>query len=227
MASRPVRPAAPTTNWNVVLSASQPHHDARTEFAVRYAPVIRRYLAGRWRIPSDAPRIDDALQDVFVECFKHGGALERVLPGGDGGFRAYLFAVTRNVAREFERQRRCDPLLDADARPDHGQDRPSVTFDRSWAREIAREAMREFGSTSRRPEERLQFETVRLRFQQELLPREIAARLDGLTARRVSKLIETGMRRYEECLYRVLQRRNPAASRYDLAQTCRGVLQAL
>ena len=52
-------------------------------------PMVRAYLGARWRSSPMLQELDDAVQDVFVECLRHGGVLERARPGQPGGFRAY------------------------------------------------------------------------------------------------------------------------------------------
>jgi RNA polymerase sigma-70 factor (ECF subfamily) len=64
--------------------------------------VIRAYLRARWRTPPLKEEVEDAVQDVFVECFKDRGVLANVNPEAAGGFRAFLFAVVRNRARATE-----------------------------------------------------------------------------------------------------------------------------
>jgi RNA polymerase sigma factor (sigma-70 family) len=222
------RQDGPTTSWTAVQSASTQDRRARSRFALRYAPVIRRYLASRWRIATDSQLIDDGIQEVFVECFKRDGALERVRPGRDGGFRAYLYAVTRNVARTLERQRRRvpAPTAELDREPEDG-DRPSVAFDRAWARLVTADAMTEFRDSCSEPVELLQLEVLRLRYHEGLPPRQIAQRIGGLDARRISKLIERGLRRYKACLLVVLRRSSPTATDRELERSCRELLQLL
>jgi len=78
---------------------------AREQFARSYAPVVRAYLAARWAGSPALQDLDDAVQDVFVECLKSGGVLDRADPARAGGFRAFLYGVIRNVARRAEEGR--------------------------------------------------------------------------------------------------------------------------
>ena len=59
-------------------------------------------LAARWRSSSQSSELDDAVQEVFVECFRAGGVLKRVDASRPGGLRPFLFGVVRNVALRFE-----------------------------------------------------------------------------------------------------------------------------
>ncbi len=118
---------------------------ARREFAARYQPVVAAYLRARWKGSRALDDLDDALQDVFVECLKSGGVLDRALRDREQSFSAFLYAVVRNVARRFESggsgraARPTAEALQADALP---LDEPSLTrvFDRAWAEALLREA---------------------------------------------------------------------------------------
>src|SRR5262245_2684451 len=96
---------AESTCWTVIQAAATGSPADRAEFARRYDPVLRSYLGARWRSSPCLRELDDAVQEVFVECFKQGGTLDRVKPGRPGGFRAFLYGVIRNVARRFETAR--------------------------------------------------------------------------------------------------------------------------
>jgi RNA polymerase sigma factor (sigma-70 family) len=116
----------------------------RDEFVRRYAEVVRAYLGARWRESPLQDDIDDAAQDVFLECFRENGALARVDPAHRGGFRTFLFAVVRNVARRFEerrnrrREQRVPTGLDLPA----GDSRADQAFEHAWAQSIMRLATR-------------------------------------------------------------------------------------
>ena len=63
-----------STCWTVIHAAAAASRTiGRNSRAV--CPVVRDYLASRWRDAVLQVDIDDALQDVFVECFRQGGAL--------------------------------------------------------------------------------------------------------------------------------------------------------
>ncbi len=127
------------TRWTVILGAAAGRPVDRAEFTRRYAPVIRAYLGARWNRTALAQEIDDAVQDVFVDCFAENGALVRVDPDRAGGFRAFLFGVVRNVAKRVESRRR-------EVQPPSGFDAASSAeplsgvFDRAWAQSIMRQA---------------------------------------------------------------------------------------
>lgn len=170
------------TCWTMILGAASGEASDRREFAARYLPVVRAYLRARWRHRLDAQELEDATQEVFVECLREGGVLDRVQRGAGEGFRAFLFGVTRNVAHRCETRhaRRLDDprseVFQADALP-VDEESLSRTFDRAWATATLREAMERLraraeadGDSSRRAE------ILRLRFRDGLSIHDIAAR---------------------------------------------------
>ena len=62
------------TRWTLIRRAAQGGPEEREAFARRYAPVIRAYLGARWKASPLVGEIDDAGQQVFLECFREGGA---------------------------------------------------------------------------------------------------------------------------------------------------------
>ena len=133
-----------------------------------------------------AAEIDDAVQDVFVECFKDGGILDRVESDRPGGFRAYLFGVVRNVARRYEAvvaanhpsPDRPEPELDVIIQSERGL---SLSFDRAWARAIMREAADAMAERAKiaGPDAGRRVDLLHLRFYDGLSIREIANRWQG------------------------------------------------
>jgi RNA polymerase sigma-70 factor (ECF subfamily) len=108
----------------------------------RYQPVVRAYLVARWQGSGLLQELDDATQEVFLECLRGGGVLDRARADQPGGFRAFLYGAARNVALRVEsrraRQRTREPA-DLDAIPSR-EDAISRVFDRAWARAVVREA---------------------------------------------------------------------------------------
>jgi RNA polymerase sigma-70 factor (ECF subfamily) len=176
---------AATTWWTLIEGAAAGDPGARSLFARRYLEVVRGYVAARWRAPALRAQVDDAVQESFLELLREGGALGRAETRGGRPFRAFLYGVARNVARRFEeRLARSGAPLDADAvaSDDEG---PSRALDRAWARALVREA----GERHRRRaiaggEAALRrVEILRLRFEDGLPIREIAARFGADPAR--------------------------------------------
>src|SRR5262245_65632746 len=91
-----------STCWTVIRAAAAGSPAGREELARRYLAVVRAYLAARWRGSPLRTDLDDAVQEVFVECFRQGGALEAAGAGHVPSFRAFLYGIVRNVARRFD-----------------------------------------------------------------------------------------------------------------------------
>ena len=133
-----------STCWTVIHEAADGQASARDEFARNYMPAVRAYLKARWSNPLMRSYVDDATQEVFVECFRDNGPLNRVGKDITSSFRAYLFGLVRNTARNFEK-RLAKPVNQPGAGLSDFQipsDDPSLSlvFDRSWARMIIRQA---------------------------------------------------------------------------------------
>ncbi len=169
-----------STRWTLIRDAAHGDLAARDAFAQRYGPVARAYLTARWGRHVLGSEIDDALQDVFVDCFKEQGALERADPAR-GGFRAFLYGVVRNVALRLETRRLKSLARAEDAHleaVEADDESLALVFDRAWARSIvklaaarhARVAARKDADAVRR------VELLRMRFEDDLPIREIAIR---------------------------------------------------
>jgi RNA polymerase sigma-70 factor (ECF subfamily) len=169
-----------STCWTVIEAAAGGSGPDREVFALRYAAVVRAYLVARWRGSRHLPDVDDAVQEVFVECFKRGGVLDRAERGR--GFRPFLYGVVRNVALRVEtehgRRKEQPAQVQALDRLPAIEESLSRTFDRAWAKAVLREA-------AGRMEQRAQgegeaavrrVELLRLRFQEGLPIRDIATR---------------------------------------------------
>lgn len=134
-----------TTCWLLVDGAAKDNPGARDEFARNYAPVVRAYLCHRWRRSRHVEHVDDAVQELFLECFRRGGLLDKADGSYPGGFRAFLYGVTRNVALRFETRhgRRRDAPGAASVDPNElPADDPTLSkaFDRSWLEALLKQA---------------------------------------------------------------------------------------
>src|SRR5215472_656382 len=94
-----------STCWTLLRDAAAGGEAPRSEFAARYAPAVRAYLAARWRGSTLIRELDDTIQDVFIECLRAGGLLDRARADQPGGFRAFLYGAVRNVALRAEARR--------------------------------------------------------------------------------------------------------------------------
>jgi len=170
-------PSSESTCWTVIRAAAAGSPADREELARRYMSVVRAYLAARWRGSPQFSERDDALQEVFVECFRRGGALEAAGAGRVPSFRAFLYGVIRNVARRFEARpvRPPSPLPDE---IDANEESHSRLFDRTWAQAVMEEAARvqRDRAAGRGPEAVRRVELLRLRFEEDLPIRAIAGR---------------------------------------------------
>jgi RNA polymerase sigma-70 factor (ECF subfamily) len=164
----------------VIRGAAAGEVSDKEAFARYYRPAIRSYLGARWRHSPLKAEIDDATQEVFLECFR--GVLDRADETRKGGFRALLYGVTRNVARRFEERdrnrREVQPSSSGFAeRVAANEPSLSVVFDRAWAESIldhareaqARRAARQGADAQRR------VDLLRLRFEEDTPIRAIAA----------------------------------------------------
>ncbi len=146
-------------------------------------PLMRAFLLARWRGTPFLGEVDDAVQDIFVECFREEGPLTRAdVERGD--FRGYLFGVVRNIAQRIERraaqQRRESDTESALAAVAGREEHCSDLFDREWAQTLMREAgdlMNDRAATSS-PGARLRVELLRLRFAEDRPVRQIAVEWD-------------------------------------------------
>jgi len=173
-----------TTCWTVVRGAAKGRPKDREEFARRYEPIVRAYLGARWRGSELRDEIDDAAQEVFLDCFRDGGALDRAEEGRPGGFRAFLYGVVGNVALRAERGRGHAALpLDADL---PSRDRTlSEAFDRAWAQALLKQAARLQDARARAAgaDALRRVEILKLRFGEDMPIREIAKLWDADAAR--------------------------------------------
>jgi DNA-directed RNA polymerase specialized sigma24 family protein len=159
-----------------------------TGTAARYAQMVRAYLAVRWRGSRLLRELDDTVQDVFLECLRADGLLDRARDDRPGGFRAFLYGAVRNVARRAEarraRQLAHEPVDVVELQGIPGREEAlSRVYDRAWAKAVVREAAeRQSVLAARRGEAALgRVELLRLRFHEGMPIREIA-RLWGLDA---------------------------------------------
>lgn len=188
----------------MVRGAASGDAAAKEDFGRLYLPLVRSFLASRWRWAPLRNDIDDASQEVFLECFRRGGALPRADSGREGGFRAFLFGIVHHVALRFERK-----AARTEARggsPPPGEEpaqteTPSRIFEREWALAVMRAAgerqARKAGSIGTAAVRRV--ELLRLRFHEGLPIREIAEQW-GEDASRLHHEYATARAEFREAL---------------------------
>jgi len=168
------------TCWSMVQQAAEGDTGAQSIFARTYLDVVKAYLGARWRGSPIRDRLDDAVQDVFMDCFRAEGALGRVERDHRAGFRTFLHGVVRNVALRHEeragRAREQAPSTFDAERVSDASEPLSRLWDKSWARALLARA----GERQKRWAEqdgeagRRRIELLRLRFREGLPIRDIA-----------------------------------------------------
>ena len=210
------------TCWTLIRDAAGGDADAQERFARVYRPVARGALGGRWKGSPRAAWVEDAVQDVFVECFKPGGVLASA-DAESGGFRGFFLAVVRNVARRHEEKYRpAVPLPDECPAEDTSL---SVAFDKAWARALLKEAARVQAETARESGGRAvkRVELLRLRFQEGLPIRAIAEKWDE-DAAKLHHEYATARDEFRAALRSVVAFHQPAATGAALDDACRELL---
>jgi hypothetical protein len=203
------------TSWELIQEAAGGERSAREEFARRYSGVVRSFLGSREGGGLGRDELEDATQEVFFECFKHEGLLERARQGAGRGFRAFLSVACRNVALRFttRRARRRDQpgasTLHADQLP-LDDETLGRAFDRAWAQELLRRAAdyQEEEARTRGPECVRRVELLRLRLHEGLPIRAIAENW-GLAPEFLHHEYAQARREFERSLRAVIALENP------------------
>ena len=222
---------AEQTCWTLVEEACSGSRSARERFAQVYLPVVRAYLGARWRNGPRAGHIDDAVQETFVECFRENGALGRVERSPTEKFRTFLYAVVRNVALRFEERgardhaHRAGESTPIEAIPSR-EERASRAFDRAWAEELLRRAAGRLEEKARHrgPEALRRVELLKVRFQEDVPIREIAARWN-VDAARLHHEYAAAREEFKEALMEEIGYHQPG--REGLDAECRALLELL
>ena len=214
-----------STCWTVIRAAAAGSPAERAELARRYLGVVLAYLASRWRGSHLRVDLDDAVQEVFVECFRQGGALEAFGAGRVPSFRAFLYGVVRNVARRFE----CRPVRAAGPLPEIAANEEGLSrlFERAWARAIMSEAaqLQQRRASERGPEAVQRVELLRLRFEENLPIRTIAVRW-GVPAAGLHHAYALARQEFKAALLEVVAFHHPG-SPAEVEQEAASLLKAL
>ena len=169
-----------STCWTLIRAAATGGREEREEIARRYRGPVEAYLRARWAGTRYLQEVEDGVQELFLECFRHGGLLEHAAEGRPGGFRAFLYGALRNVALRIERRRGRNQAHQTPGDVDlEASDETSLSrvFDRSWALALLGEAVRKHGEEARSSGEAAlrRVELLRLRFQENMPIRDIAS----------------------------------------------------
>ena len=161
-----------STRWSIIRGAARGNAAEQEFFVLRYDPVVRAYLGARWRASPLVADLDDAAQDVMLACFQPRGVLDRADPRRS--FRGFLYGVMRNIARRVEEKRRELADIDLDRVEADGA-ALSTVFDRAWAAALLQAAAALQAERATDDRQRRRVELLRLRFQEDLPVRDIAA----------------------------------------------------
>jgi RNA polymerase sigma factor (sigma-70 family) len=214
-----------STCWSIIHAVAAGSPADRDELARRYLGVVRAYLAARWRGSDLRPDLDDGVQEVFVECFRQGGALEAAGAGRVHSFRAFLYGVVRNVARRFESRsvRAAGPLPDIEA----NEESLSRLFERTWAQAIMAEAaqLQRRRAAGLGADALQRVELLRLRFEDNLPIRTIAERW-GVPAARLHHAYALARQEFRAALLEVVAFHHPGSAA-EVEQEAAGLLRSL
>lgn len=201
-----------TTCWTMIHAAAGGDDRERAAFARRYEPAVRAYLVARWMRMADAYELEDAIQEVFVECFRQDGILSKADPTRSGGFRAFFYGLVRNVALRFE-TKRAKRLARSGAEGDSvlqqvpsDDDQLSRVFDRAWAQSIMRQAAdaQRDRAAGLDEEAKRRVELLHLRFHENLPIRDIATRWNA-DATHLHREYAKARKEFRDCLLDVMR----------------------
>jgi DNA-directed RNA polymerase specialized sigma24 family protein len=209
------------TCWTLIHAAAGGDRTARNAFARIYEPIAKAYFAARWKQARHS--LDDAVQDVFVECFKTDGVLHKVIDQQPDGFRGYFHGVLRNIALRHEAKRQAVPLPPEQPADDTSL---SVAFDKAWARAILKEAARVQAENAKDERAKKRLALLQLRFSEGLPIRDIAARWNE-DAAKLHHEYATAREEFRAALLTVLAFHQPTASPAQLEATSRELLGIL
>lgn len=229
MSDRP-RPTSMATCWTLIHAVHGGDRAARSDFVERYLPAVQAYLKARWSKGPLGSECDDAAHEVFVRCFSDAGPLDRLPTVSKGGFRSFLFGVTRNVAREIENDRRRRPRAEGGEAIDVAGEnsRLSAVFDRQFARQVMREARARYQETASQGDEaaRARLEILALRFDQNMPIRDIA-KARGEDAARIHKEYARARREFRESLLEIVGEQNPDRSISEVQDFAKHLVELL
>ncbi|MFM1872624.1 MAG: hypothetical protein RL398_2046 [Planctomycetota bacterium] len=222
-----------STSWEIVHDAAVGRPAAQDAFVRRYEPLVRRYFAGRWRLDRDHERVANAAQDVLLRCLSPGGPLTRLDPTRPSGFRAFLYGIVLNAAREHERaerRHRGTPLDEERTAAEVPADGPtaSVLFDRYWAEGLVRRAWELVADRLRSKRDgELRLAVLRLRYVEDLAPEVIRSQLSLPSVRDVHRLAATGRYQFRLALLGTVAAEYPELDPAQVEAKCLQLLDLL
>ncbi len=214
------------TSWTLVHAAADGSKSALDQFAQRYEQAVRNCLAARWNRSRRIAWIDDAVQEVFIECIRPGGALSKADSNFPGGFRAYLYGVMRNVMLRHETR----PMPGHEELLDVQDDDGTVgkIFDREFAKATVKEASELQQRTAKAVGEAAvrRVELLHLRFYEGLPIREIATRWN-VDPSWLHHQYAKARQEFLEALLMVVAASQPSANQAENKATCQELLSML
>lgn len=221
------------TCWTLIDDAARGDGAARDSFGQIYLPAVTAYLRRRWTGGVRANDVDDAVQEVFLECFRPGGVLARADRQETRSFRALLLGVTRIVALRHERAggkaRERQQAVTPEQLGALPADDPSLTaaFDKAWALSLMRDARQRLEAQAQSGDEAAcqRVEILRLRFEEALPVREIAKQLQA-DATLVHRAYARARSDFLRCLREAVQAHMPDESA-NVDEACRRLMGAL
>lgn len=223
-----------TTDWREIRAAAIGDAGARETFARRYQDFVRDRLQrtpGRSLAPEE---VDDAAQEVFVECFKQGGVLAAADPDSLAGFRAFLTGVIDNVARRVHERAAIRRKHLTGAPFDSEQPgvpschvTPSQQMDRDWAIELLQAAAAGMRERAERlgPQAKRRVELLERRFHDNQPIRAIAA-IWQVDAAVLHHQYAKAREEFRQALLQTMASRRPLAA-HELEAECERLLQLL
>jgi RNA polymerase sigma-70 factor (ECF subfamily) len=172
----------------LILEVAKGNPDA---LALLYDRHGRLAYSVAYRVLSDGPAAEEAVQDAFLTLWKKAGTFD---PGRGAGVRAWLLTIVRNAAIDAIRRRNRygskEIELDADT-PFPGEDDPVSEVLSSLDRAAIRQAMQELPDDQRM--------AIELAYFEGLTHREIAERY-GLPLGTVKGRLRLGLHKLQEGL---------------------------
>lgn len=213
------------TSWTTIRGATDGDAESRQRFAKTYEPVVRAYLDTRLISNKLRASIDDAVQDVFWECFRADGILERVNDISPASFRAFLFGVIKNVARRYESNQN-PQSLEREVEADDTS--ASCAFDRKYAVALMQEAsfVQAAMAKQKGAEAERRVELLQLRFGESLPIREIASRWNVDPAW-LHHQYAAARNEFHEALRFVVGQHDASLTSGEIDDHCRSLLSAL
>jgi RNA polymerase sigma factor (sigma-70 family) len=214
------------TSWTNIRGAADGDAESRNRFAATYEPVVSGYLNSRWATNKQlSGMIEDAVQDVFIECFRPAGVLDKIDSTTITSFRAYLFGVIQNIARRHE-SKASEKGLNFDL--EANETSASAAYDRQYAAALMREASFIQAAVARQKGELAvrRVELLHLRFGESLPIREIARRWQ-VDAAWLHHQYATAREEFHEALRSLIKRHNPTLTAAEIDNRCEELLLAL